>query len=120
MPVISSSAGTDTPNPVITPTGGGLKYVTDVGTDFPAVGRGLGDFAVKDSGGKANVVVFEDDEYPSAVSSLKGFVDTIKKCPGCKVSDIVKMDSLADRFGWPDGRRLSSDPPRGRLGLRAL
>jgi ribose transport system substrate-binding protein len=91
VPVVSSSAGTDTPNPVITPTGGGLKYVTDVGTDFPAVGRGLGDFAVKDSGGKANVVVYEDDEYPSSVSSLKGFVDVIKKCPGCKVSDIVKM-----------------------------
>jgi ribose transport system substrate-binding protein len=91
VPVVSSSAGTDTPNPVITPTGGGLKYVTDVGTDFPAVGRGLGDFAVKDSGGKANVVVYEDDEYPSSVSSLRGFVDVIKKCPGCKVSDIVKM-----------------------------
>jgi ribose transport system substrate-binding protein len=91
VPVVSSSAGTDTPNPVITPTGDGLKYVTDVGTDFPAVGRGVGDFTVKESGGKANVVVFEDDEYPSAVSSLKGFVDVIKKCPGCKVSDIVKM-----------------------------
>jgi ribose transport system substrate-binding protein len=91
VPVVSSSAGTDTPNPVITPASGGLKYVTDVGTDFPAVGRGLGDFTVKDSGGKANVVVYEDDEYPSAVASLRGFVDTIKKCPGCKVSDIVKM-----------------------------
>ena len=90
MPVLSSSAGTDTPNPVITPPSG-LKYVTDVGTDFPAAGRGLGDFAVKESGGKANVVVYEDDEYPSSVASLRGFVDVIKQCPGCKVSDIVKM-----------------------------
>ena len=39
VPVVSSSAGTDTPNPVITPPNGGLKYVTDVGTDFPAAGR---------------------------------------------------------------------------------
>jgi ribose transport system substrate-binding protein len=91
VPVVSSSAGTDTPNPVITPPNGGLKYVTDVGTDFPAAGRGLGEFAVKDSGGKANVVVYEDDEYPSSVASLRGFVDVIKTCPGCKVSDIVKM-----------------------------
>lgn len=91
VPVVSSSAGTDTPNPVIAPAGGGLKYVTDVGTDFSAVGRGLGDFTVKGSDGKANVVVFEDDEYPSAVASLKGFVDVIQRCPGCRVSGVVKM-----------------------------
>jgi ribose transport system substrate-binding protein len=91
VPVVSSSAGTDTPNPVIKPDGDGLKYVTDVGTDFGGVGRGLGDFTVKESGGKANVVVYEDDEFPSSVTSLKAFVDVVKKCPGCKVSDIVKM-----------------------------
>lgn len=91
VPVVSSSAGTDTPNPVMMPSGGGLKYVTDVGTDFQAVGRGLGDFTVKNSGGKATVVVYEDDEYPSSVASLRGFVDTIKQCASCKVSDIVKM-----------------------------
>ena len=34
VPVVSSSAGADTPNPVITPPNGGLKYVTGVGTEY--------------------------------------------------------------------------------------
>ena len=91
VPVVSSSAGTDTPNPVITPPNGGLKYVTDVGTDFPAAGRGLGDFAVKESGGKANVVVYEDDEYPSSVASLRGSWTSSSNVPAARLSDIVKM-----------------------------
>jgi ribose transport system substrate-binding protein len=91
VPVVSSSAGTDTPNPVIKPSGDGLKYVTDVGTDFMGVGRALGDFAVKESGGKANVVVYEDEEFPSAVASGVGFVEVLKKCAGCKVSEYQKF-----------------------------
>jgi hypothetical protein len=31
---VSGSAGADTPNPVITPSNGGLKYMTDVGTEY--------------------------------------------------------------------------------------
>ena len=110
VPVVSSSAGTDTPNPVITPPNGGLKYVTDVGTDFPAAGRGLGDFAVKDSGGKANVVVYEDDEYPSSVASLRGFVDVIKTCPRLQGVGHREDDRVTGRFRRSDGCRLSSGP----------
>ncbi len=91
VPVISSSTGTDTPNPVIKPSGDGLKYVTDVGTDFIGVGRELGDYVAKESGGKANVVVYEDEEFPSAVNSDIGFVEALKKCAGCKVSEYQKF-----------------------------
>jgi ribose transport system substrate-binding protein len=91
IPVLSASEGTDSPNPVIKPEGDNLKYVLDVGTNFPQVGEHVGEWIVADSGGKANVVVFTDEEFYSVTSTIDGLLDGLKKCSGCVIQPVQKI-----------------------------
>jgi ribose transport system substrate-binding protein len=86
--VVSGSNGIDTPNPVQKPTGGKLGYVFDVAPDYAALGRKAADWIIGDSGGKANVAVFSDKEFPSVIAFQNGLLAGLKTCSGCKVSPL--------------------------------
>jgi ribose transport system substrate-binding protein len=86
--VVSGSNGIDTPNPVQKPSGGKLGYVFDVGPDYAGLGRKAADWIIGDSGGKANIAVFSDKEFPSVIAFQNGLLDGLKKCEGCTVSPL--------------------------------
>ena len=91
VPMISGSAGIDTPNPVIKPEGDNLTHVLDVGTDYPGVGRHVAEWIIADSGGKANVLVYTDEEFYSVTATVDGLLEGLKKCAGCVVSPLQKF-----------------------------
>lgn len=92
VPMISGSAGIDTPNPVIKPADDNLSQALDVGTDYVGVGRHVADWIIADSAGKANVAVFTDEEFYSVTAVVDGLLDEFKqKCPGCKISPLQKF-----------------------------
>jgi ribose transport system substrate-binding protein len=84
--VVSGSNGIDTPNPVGKPAENGLWVAFDVGPDYAALGNAAAEWIVKDSGGKGNVAVFSDKEFPSVLAFEAGLLEGLKKCGGCKVS----------------------------------
>lgn len=91
IPVVSASEGTDSPNPVIKPEGENLKYVLDVGTNFPAVGEHVAEWIVADSEGKANVLVYTDEEFYSVTSTIDGLLKGLKACSGCVLQPVQKI-----------------------------
>lgn len=91
IPVVSASAGTDSPNPTLDPGPGKLKYVLDVGVNYAELGRRLGQWIIADSGGKANLLAFTDEAYPSAVLSANAVYESVKNCAGCTVSEQLKF-----------------------------
>ncbi len=68
IPVISASAGIDTPNPVRKSGANELGYAFDIGTDYAALGRSIGQWIVAESGGDANIVVYSDKEFPAVIA----------------------------------------------------
>ena len=87
VPVASVGQGGDTPNalPVLAP--GQLAWAFAVDPDNYALGRSIGEWIIKDSGGKANVVAFNDKEFDGVVTQHAGIMDALHKCPGCKVDE---------------------------------
>jgi ribose transport system substrate-binding protein len=112
IPVISASEGTDTPNPVVRAAGENLKYVLDVGTNFPQVGEHVAEWIAADSGGKANVVVFTDEEFYSVTSTIDGLLAGLKKCSGCVVQPVQKITAsqVATTVGQQTVGYLQSHP----------
>lgn len=113
VPVISGSAGIDTPNPIIKPEGDNLTQELDVGTDYGGVGRHVADWIIADSGGKANVLVFTDEEFYSVTAVVDGLLDEFKtKCPDCKVSPLQKFTAsqVATNVGQMAVGYLQSHP----------
>jgi ribose transport system substrate-binding protein len=104
VPIISGSEGTDSPNPILKPDGDNLNYALDVGTDFHGVGAHIAEWIVADSGGKANAVVFADEEFQSAMGAVFGVVDGLKKCAGCEVSPLQKF--TASQVGTSLGQQV--------------
>jgi ribose transport system substrate-binding protein len=86
--VVSGSNGIDTPNPVQKPSGGKLGYVFDVAPDYAALGRKAADWIIGDSGGKANIAVFSDKEFPSVIAFQNGLLAGLKTCKDCKLSPL--------------------------------
>jgi ribose transport system substrate-binding protein len=84
--VVSGSNGIDTPNPVMKPAAGALWVQFDVGPDYGALGNAAAEWIIKDSGGKANIAIFSDKEFPSVLAFEAGLLEGLKKCSGCKVS----------------------------------
>jgi ribose transport system substrate-binding protein len=54
-------------------------------------GQLSGWFLVKDSGGKANVLVLNDSEFPVIKYQLEGLSGVLRKCSGCKVAETVSF-----------------------------
>ena len=86
IPVISASSGSSDPNPSVAVPAGKAWPLLDVSQSFVDTGRQMADWVIKDSGGKANVLVLTDKEYTSGVSQA-GVVDELnKRCPDCEIS----------------------------------
>ena len=86
IPVISASSGSSDPNPAVAVPAGKAWPLLDVSQSFVDTGRQMADSVIKDSGGKANVLVLTDKEYTSGVSQA-GVVDEFnKRCPDCQIS----------------------------------
>lgn len=85
VPVFSGDNGIASPNPVIETPAGKEGFIFDVSVDWPALGAAAADWIIGDSAGKANIVVFQDKEYPGSRAETKGLLDEFAKCGGCKV-----------------------------------
>jgi ribose transport system substrate-binding protein len=70
--VVSGSNGIDTPNPVVKPAANALWVAFDVGPNYAALGNAAAEWIIKDSGGKANIAVFSDKEFPSVLCVRSG------------------------------------------------
>lgn len=84
--VVSGSNGIDTPNPVIAPAPGALGVAFDVSPHYAALGRATAEWIVKNSGGKADIAIFSDKEFPSVLAGEVGLLAGLKECSGCVVS----------------------------------
>lgn len=110
--VVSGSDGIDTPNPVEKPGPGKLGYKFDVGPDYAALGRKAADWIIGDSGGKANVAVFSDKEFPSVLAFQNGLLAGLKTCHGCKVSPLQEFNGtqVGTTLGSQTTGYLQSNP----------
>jgi ribose transport system substrate-binding protein len=85
---------------------------TNVSTDPASVARLAAEYAIADSDGTANVVIFTDRKYPIAAYKADVMAAEIRKCRRCSVLDIVDspiglaqqqmpgvVSSLLHRFG---------------------
>lgn len=86
IPVISASSGSSDPNPAVAIPDGMAWPLLDVSQSFVDTGRQMADWVIKDSGGKANVLVLTDKEYTSGVSQAGSVDELNKRCPDCKIS----------------------------------
>jgi ABC-type sugar transport system substrate-binding protein len=84
--VVSGSSGIDSPNPVAQPAEGANWVAFDVSPDYGALGRATADWIIKDSGGKANLALFSDKEFPSVLAFEAGLLEGLKKCTECVIS----------------------------------
>lgn len=81
--VASGSNGVESPNPSIKPAAGSLGYAFDVGPNYAALGEATAKWIIKDSGGKANIVVYSDKEFPSVLAFQAGLLKGLDACPTC-------------------------------------
>jgi len=66
----------------------GSPIFTNVTTDPVEVAKAAGLYAVADSGGKANVILFTDSIYKIATAKTNASAEAIKGCKGCSVLSI--------------------------------
>lgn len=73
----------------------------NVSTDPLEVAKAAGLYAVVDSGGTANVVVFTDSIYAIAMAKANASKEAIENCPGCKVLSVedTPIGDLSNRMG---------------------
>ena len=86
IPVVAGSNGIDTPNPVKLTSQDGLGFAFDVGPDYATLGRHAAEWIIADSGGKANVAVYSDKEFPSVMAFQVGLLAGLKDCATCTIS----------------------------------
>ena len=64
------------------------------------LGKSIGEWIIKDSAGKANVVAFNDKEFDGVVSQHAGIMDAFSKCPGCKADEqTFSANQIATNLG---------------------
>lgn len=83
--------GTDnagnSPNPLIKAPAGDVWPIADVSMDYGKLAVQQAKWVIADSKGKANILVYEDKEYPADIVMNKALLKTFAKyCPTCKVS----------------------------------
>ncbi len=85
VPVVALGQGGDTPNPLPVLKDGELAWTFAVDVDNYALGTTIGEWIIKDSGGKANIIVYTDREFDSVMTQHEGVMDALAKCEGCTV-----------------------------------
>ena len=111
--MLSASEGTNTPNPVVKVEGDkNLKYILDVGTNFPLLGERIAEWIAADSQGKANVVVFTDQEFYSVTLTIDGLLKGLKACTTWVVQPVQKITAsqVATTLGQQVVGYLQSHP----------
>jgi ribose transport system substrate-binding protein len=83
------------------PVEGVPGVITNITTDPLEVAKAAGLFAVVDSGGKANVILFTDSIYAIATAKTNATKVAVEGCAGCKVLSIedTPIGDLANRMG---------------------
>lgn len=83
------------------PVEGVPGVITNITTDPLEVAKAAGLFAVVDSGGKANVILFTDSIYAIATAKTNATKAAVEGCAGCKVLSIedTPIGDLANRMG---------------------
>lgn len=83
-----------------------------VSISFYESGRLQADYAIMDSGGKANVLIFGDNEFPGEVTRVQGMRDEFAAlCPDCKVTfQDTQVAKLATDLGSLTQTLLRRDP----------
>ena len=100
MPVVSVGVGGDAPNPMPVLEPGQLAWEFAVDVDNFALGAAIGNWIVKDLGGKANIIVYDDVEFDSVAVMHKGVMDLLRKCEGCKAAeDAFTASQIATNLG---------------------
>jgi ribose transport system substrate-binding protein len=64
---------------------------TNIATDPEEVAKAAAMYAVADSNGKAQVVIFTDPAYEIGVAKSNAIVETIRRCAGCKVLSVERI-----------------------------
>jgi len=64
---------------------------TNIATDPEEVAKGAAMYAVADSDGKAEVVVFTDPAYEIGVAKSNAMVKVVRKCAGCRVLSVERI-----------------------------
>lgn len=111
VPVVSVGQGGDTPNalPVLEP--GQLAWAFAIDPDNLALGRAIGEWIVEDSGGKANVVAFNDKEFDSVDTQHKGIMEVFAKCGGCTAdAQSFSANQIATNLGQQVVGYLRANP----------
>jgi ribose transport system substrate-binding protein len=111
IPVVSVSNGTGSPNPppASQPP---YHYAVDVSVNYLAIGKAMADAVIADSGGKADVLVMGDKEFPSVNLTQQAILSELAKCTTCKVNPVVYFtsDSVATSLGQQTVGYLQSHP----------
>lgn len=68
--------------------------------DHEEQGRLAAAWVIKDSGGKANVLLVEDKEFPELAERVKGFRDVLASCAGCSIKENIEstLGTMAQRL----------------------
>lgn len=77
IPVVSTSNAT---------AAGEQGYVFDVSPDLEQMGKGLADWIITDSKGKANFTPYLDKEFQSNISTEDGLQAEMKTCTSCTIN----------------------------------
>lgn len=64
---------------------------TNIATDPQEVAKAAALYAVADSGGKAQVVIFTDPAYEIGIAKSNAMVEVIHGCPGCSVLSVERI-----------------------------
>ncbi len=112
IPVLSGTDSTNSPNPVLKPEGDKLNYETDVSADMGKIGHRMAEWIIADSGGKANVMVVTDEEFPTVNVVTAGILDGLKECKTCVVQPLQKTtgSQVATTLGQQTVGYLQSHP----------
>jgi len=83
-----------------------------VSISFYTSGTLQADYVIWKSGGKANVLIFGDNEFPGEVTRVKGMRDEFRKlCPACKVTfQDTQVGKLGTALGQTTQTLLRRDP----------
>src|SRR5512146_209530 len=86
-----------------------------VSISFYTSGTLQADYVIWKSGGKANVLIFGDNEFPGEVTRVKGMKDEFRKlCPACKVTfQDTQVAKLGTGLGQTAQTLLRRDPSIG-------
>lgn len=85
IPVISVSAGDDSPNPKILPAPGQAWFQVGISPNFVLSGWAMADWAIQNSGGKGDIAVITTKESANNISQAAAVAEIDKFCPGCKI-----------------------------------